>query len=117
LQDDPLAKIPDGLRKVAVAVECFHKASLVHDDIEDNDAERYGEQTLHARHGVPIALNVGDLLIGEGYRLIACSGAGSQEIAKMIRIAAEGQRELCLGQGAELAWQTARKPLTSMEVL
>src|SRR5216683_733700 len=51
LQDDPLAKIPDGLRKVAVAVECFHKASLVHDDIEDDDAERYGEQTLHSAHG------------------------------------------------------------------
>ena len=28
LQDDPDAPLPDGLRKVAVAVECFHKASL-----------------------------------------------------------------------------------------
>src|SRR3984893_4702268 len=34
LQDDPSAKIPEGLRKIAVAVECFHKASLAHDDIE-----------------------------------------------------------------------------------
>ena len=53
----------DGLKKVAVAVECFHKASLVHDDIEDNDAERYGEPALHSQHGVPVALNAGDLLI------------------------------------------------------
>jgi len=30
-------------KKLAVAVECFHKASLIHDDIEDDDAERYGE--------------------------------------------------------------------------
>ena len=63
--------LPEDLRKVAVAVECFHKASLIHDDIEDNDALRYGEKTLHEEHGVAVALNVGDLLIGEGYRLLA----------------------------------------------
>ncbi len=117
LQDDPSAKIPAGLRKIAVAVECFHKASLVHDDIEDDDAERYGEQTLHASHGVPIALNAGDLLIGEGYRLLAESGAGPAAIAEMIRIAASGHRQLCLGQGAELDWQRRRRSLSSLEVL
>ena len=31
----------------ALAVECFHKASLIHDDIEDNDDERYGAPTVH----------------------------------------------------------------------
>src|SRR5438093_4507908 len=117
LQDDPAAPIPDGLRRVAVAVECFHKASLVHDDIEDNDAERYGEQTLHAEHGVPIALNAGDLLIGEGYRLLAESGAEPSTIAQTIRIAAAGHRQLCLGQGAELEWQQRRRSLTSLEVI
>jgi geranylgeranyl pyrophosphate synthase len=49
----------------------FHKASLIHDDIEDGDALRYGEPTLHSEYGVAVALNVGDLLIGEGYRLLA----------------------------------------------
>ena len=62
--------LPEDVRKLAVAVECFHKASLIHDDIEDNDAIRYGEKTLHEEHGLAVALNVGDLLIGEGYRLI-----------------------------------------------
>src|SRR4029078_5791415 len=85
LQDDPSAVIPGGLKKVAVAVECFHKACLAHDDIEDNDAERYGERTLHTEHGVAIALNAGDLLIGEGYRLVAGCGAGSSGIARVIR--------------------------------
>ena len=37
LQDDPAQPLPEALRKAAVAVECFHKASLVHDDIEDAD--------------------------------------------------------------------------------
>ena len=39
LRDDATKAIPDDLKKVAVAVECFHKASLIHDDIEDEDAE------------------------------------------------------------------------------
>src|SRR5712691_11436078 len=117
LQDDPAAPIPDSLRKIAVAVECFHKASLAHDDIEDNDDERYGEQTLHAKHGVPIALNAGDLLIGEGYRLLAGCGAEAAVIAAMVRIAAAGHRELCIGQGAELDWQHRRRTLSSIEVL
>src|SRR4051812_29385695 len=56
------AEIPADLKKVAVAIEAFHKASLIHDDIEDDDAVRYGEKTLHTEHGVAVALNVGDLL-------------------------------------------------------
>jgi hypothetical protein len=45
LRKTPGAPLPEDLRKIAVAVECFHKASLIHDDIEDADAERYGVQT------------------------------------------------------------------------
>jgi len=90
------------LMHVAVAVECFHKASLVHDDIEDDDDTRAGVQTLHRRHGLPVALNAGDLLIGEGYRLIAASGASAGRVREMVAVAAAGHRTLCLGQGAEL---------------
>jgi len=117
LRTTPGAPLPEDLRKVAVAVECFHKASLIHDDIEDNDAERYGEKTLHAEHGIAVALNVGDLLIGEGYRLLADCRASAEQKAAMIRVAGEGQRELCRGQGAELIWARQPAPLTSIEVL
>ncbi|MCF7849486.1 MAG: DUF116 domain-containing protein, partial [Kiritimatiellales bacterium] len=55
--------LPNEIRQLAIAVECFHKASLVHDDIEDNDDLRYGEETLHLQYGVPVALNAGDLLV------------------------------------------------------
>ena len=60
---------PDAVRRVALAIEAFHKASLVHDDIEDDDPFRYGRETLHRQHGVGTAINVGDYLIGLGYRL------------------------------------------------
>ncbi len=117
MQEDAAAASPDDLRKVAVAVECFHKASLVHDDIEDDDDLRYGEPALHTEHGTPVALNVGDLLLGEGYRLIGeCQAADARKVA-MFQAAAAGHRTLCLGQGAELCWTRDPRPLASLEVL
>ncbi len=107
----------ENLRKVAVAVECFHKASLIHDDIEDGDAERYGQRTLHAQYGVPIALNVGDLLLGEGYRLLAEVNAPDAKRVKLLDAAARGHRSLCLGQGSELAWMHRPGPLTIKGVI
>jgi geranylgeranyl pyrophosphate synthase len=109
--------LPEDVRKIAVAVECFHKASLIHDDIEDNDSLRYGEKTLHEEYGTAVALNVGDLLIGEGYRLIASCKANAEQKAAMLTVASEGQRALCRGQGAELCWARKPQPLTQHQVL
>ena len=117
LRQDPDAPFPEALKKIAIAVECFHKASLIHDDIEDRDAERYGIDALHTEYGVPVALNVGDFLLGEGYRLLATCGAPPEVCAEMMSAAAEGHRTLTLGQGAELGWARAPRPLTSLEVL
>ena len=117
LREDTGKPLPADLKKIAVAIECFHKASLIHDDIEDNDTERYGEKTLHEEHGIAIALNVGDLLIGEGYRLIGESSVSASQRAAMLKAASVGQRQLCRGQGAELVWQQNPAPLKSVEVL
>ncbi|HVL66284.1 MAG TPA: polyprenyl synthetase family protein [Vicinamibacterales bacterium] len=114
---DPDEPVPDELRRAAIAVECFHKASLVHDDIEDDDASRYGADALHTEYGVPVALNAGDLLIGEGYRLLAACGAPAEHVVEMLRAAADGHRTLSLGQGAELFWARRPKPLSSLQVL
>ncbi len=117
LRKDTGEPLPADLKKIAVAIECFHKASLIHDDIEDNDTERYGEKALHEEHGLAVALNVGDLLIGEGYRLIGESDISATQRATMLKAASTGQRQLCRGQGAELVWQQNPAPLKSVEVL
>jgi geranylgeranyl pyrophosphate synthase len=111
------AELPVDLRRVALAVECFHKASLIHDDIEDGDLKRYGEDTLHAEYGIPVALNVGDFLIGEGYRLLGLGNIPAETQAAMVAVAAAGQRELCRGQGAELLWARSPRPLKSLQVI
>ncbi len=90
------------IRKIAVAVECFHKASLIHDDIEDNDDIRYGKPAFHAKYGVPEALNAGDFLIGVGYRLISESSDSAEKVVKMLKIASSAHTTLSLGQGEEL---------------
>ena len=117
LRQDKDQPLPEDLKKIAVAIECFHKASLIHDDIEDNDAMRYGEKTLHEEFGVAVALNVGDLLIGEGYRLIGAAKIEAEQKAAMLQVAAHGQHELCRGQGAELCWARSPQPLSQRQVL
>ena len=111
------APIGHDVRQLALAVECFHKASLVHDDIEDADAERYGQPTVHEMYGMPFAINVGDLLVGEGYRLIAEAPVDDARRAAMLAVAAAGHRTLCLGQGAELHWAHENRALSPAEVL
>ncbi len=114
---DGAAALTDDLKKLAVAVECFHKASLIHDDIEDDDDERYGQQALHVEHGMPVALNVGDFLLGEGYRLIGELEVDAETRAAMLHTAAVGHLTLSRGQGAELCWARQPRPLSPLEVL
>lgn len=117
LNPDSSGDLPDSLKKLAVAAECFHKASLVHDDIEDGDDVRYGEPTLHAEHGIAVALNLGDLLLGDGYALIGQCDVADHQRAAILRVATAGHRTLCLGQGAEFQWARRPRPLSSLEVL
>jgi len=109
--------VPESVIKLAMAVECFHKASLIHDDIEDEEVTRYDGPALHQQYGLAVALNVGDLLIGDGYRLIAESGVSAGQIQQMTAVAADGHRTLCLGQGAELLLRQSPERLTSAAVI
>ncbi|MBR3717073.1 MAG: polyprenyl synthetase family protein [Bacteroidaceae bacterium] len=100
-------EVPEDVKRAAIGVECFHKASLVHDDIQDNDDSRYGMPTLHVRYGVPMAINVGDALLGEGYSLLSqCSSPA------LLAAVAKAHVELCQGQGIELEWSNHPQSIT-----
>lgn len=105
-------ELPLEVRKAAVAVECFHKASLVHDDIQDHDRTRYGMPTVYAEHGEAIAINTGDLLLGQGYRLLA-----SCQHRELLPAISEAHINLCQGQGTELAWTANPTSVTRQFVL
>jgi len=118
---DQTPQIPDEVAKVAMAIEAFHKASLVHDDIQDDDQYRYGRQTLHRQHGSGQAINIGDYLIGLGYRLI--HGAAVKHPAAALDVLnsmSTAHLRLCDGQGAEMAFQQSPdwnlSPLDALQI-
>lgn len=115
-----LASLPDAVKRTAMSIETFHKASLVHDDIEDDDQFRYGDATIHRKHGVPTAINVGDYLIGLGYRLISRDAAtlGADVAADILDRLADAHMKLAEGQGAELLWRDSlAKQLQPLDAL
>ena len=87
----------------------------MHDDIEDDDWFRYGRPALHRRYGLAAAINVGDYLIGLGYRLVAAQrdALGAEATADILAQFAQAHTRLCEGQGAELAWRDAPRPGSS----
>jgi geranylgeranyl pyrophosphate synthase len=115
-----LQQLPDAIRRAAMCIETFHKASLVHDDIEDDDVYRYGVPTIHRQFGTPTAINVGDYLIGLGYRLVTREAAfhSPQVAADILDALADAHLQLTQGQGAELLWRDAQnKMLTVSDAL
>ena len=115
-----VSRFSDSVRRTAMSIETFHKASLVHDDIEDDDAYRYGDETLHRKFGVPTAINVGDYLIGLGYRMVSREAAalGAGVVADILDRLAVSHLKLSEGQGAELTWRDARdKRLSPIDAL
>lgn len=117
---EKLAELSPSVKRAAMSIETFHKASLVHDDIEDDDQFRYGEPTLHRKYSTATAINVGDYLIGMGYRLISRDAAaiGPDAAADILDRLADAHMKLSEGQGAELLWRDSLdKRLTPLDAL
>ena len=53
--------VDDRIRALAGAVELFHVATLVHDDVLDEAETRRGAHTLHKLAGVHVAVLAGEL--------------------------------------------------------
>jgi len=105
--EERVKQLPAWVKSAAQTVEIFHKASLIHDDIEDGDLYRYGKPTLHQSHGVATAINVGDYLLGYGYHLIAelRKDISGDIVAEMLAALTSAHCRLSIGQGTELAWK------------
>jgi geranylgeranyl pyrophosphate synthase len=96
---DPLA--------AAVAVECVHTYSLVHDDLPcmDNDDLRRGRPTAHKAFDEATALLAGDALLTRAFAILAEGYAGTPALAaRLVGELAEaaGSRRLIGGQMEDL---------------
>ena len=91
----------------AVSIELIHNALLVHDDIEDASIERRGTPTLHALHGIPLAINAGDAMGLLGLRPLK-ENFHRLGLATALRVFEETEHmawESAEGQALELGWQ------------
>ncbi|MFZ5496045.1 MAG: polyprenyl synthetase family protein [Verrucomicrobiota bacterium] len=81
----------------AIAVECLHTYSLVHDDLPcmDNDDLRRGRPTTHRQFDEATALLAGDALLTLAFQLVGRHYAGSPALAAALT------RELADAAGSE----------------
>lgn len=100
------SKIPNPL-PAAIAIECVHTYSLIHDDLPcmDNDDLRRGRPTAHKQFDEATALLAGDALLTHAFGLLAESYAENPVLAHaLIRELADaaGSRRLVGGQMEDL---------------
>jgi len=91
----------------AAAVEILHNALLIHDDIQDGSEMRRGRPTLHALHGVPLAINAGDTLMFTALRPLIDSlrHLAPEVAAQVLEVSMTMARETAEGQALELGWR------------
>ncbi len=97
----------DAALPAAVAIECVHTYSLIHDDLPsmDNDDLRRGRPTAHKAFDEATALLAGDALLTHAFALIATSYAPQPALANALTrelADAAGSRRLIGGQMEDL---------------
>ena len=99
----------------AVALECVHTYSLVHDDLPcmDNDELRRGRPTAHKAFDEATALLAGDALLTHAFFLLASAYRATPELATALVLElgdAAGSRRLIGGQMADLLGERQKAP-------
>ncbi len=98
---DPRKALP-----TAVALELFQNFALVHDDIEDGSWTRRGKPALHRLHGVPLALNAGDLMFSLVHEILLDNHGhlGSPLALEVSRLCHQVFRHTFEGQALDIGW-------------
>jgi geranylgeranyl pyrophosphate synthase len=119
---DALHAPPATVLSIATAAELIHSASLLHDDVVDESAERRGRPTANARYGNSTAVLAGDLVLSLAFVQVqqlphSVTATAVRLVAEMSRAAllevrARGDRALIASladpdgaRGAEALWR------------
>jgi len=100
----------------AVAIECVHTYSLIHDDLPcmDNDDLRRGRPTAHRRYDEATALLAGDALLTHAFLLLSTRYSSDPELARALvgeLATAAGSEHLIGGQMEDLLAEHGNAPL------
>ena len=103
----------------AAAIEHFHTAALIHDDIADEAELRRGEPCLHLSEGLGLALNMGDL----GLSLVNGTVINDPALDNAVKVRVvteliEMTRRTSEGQAMDIGWaRDARYDITPEDYL
>jgi geranylgeranyl diphosphate synthase type I len=86
----------DQVLAFAAGIECLHVASLVHDDIIDQDPVRRGRASTAEQYGLAEALLAGDGLSMAGIAALL-SGGPAERVLQAARVTVEALRRMCQG--------------------
>jgi len=91
----------------AVAVELIHNFSLVHDDIQDHDAERHGRPSAWALYGEAQAMNLGDHLHVLAIRALSEAPAPAAERRlRALAVLNQATSEMIGGQWRDISFES-----------
>lgn len=82
----------------ACGPELLHNASLVHDDVQDQDISRRGHPAVWQRFGTAAAISVGDLMISAAF----ASAASHPEPARAVALLHDAITRTARGQARDL---------------
>ena len=83
----------DRLKKVAVALELIHMASLVHDDVIDDANTRRGQLTVKSKWDNRVAMYTGDYIFARALTVIT-----ELEHPEIHRILSKAMVQMCIGE-------------------
>jgi geranylgeranyl diphosphate synthase type II len=88
----------------AIAVECIHTFSLIHDDLPamDDDDLRRGQPTNHKVFGEALAILAGDWLVAHAFMLLADPDVSAERSGRLVRALGMGSLAMVSGQASDI---------------
>lgn len=115
---------PDWVKKAflpALALECLHTYSLIHDDLPcmDNASLRRGHATLHKTYNETTAVLVGDGLNTYAFQLLSQSDLEAQIIVRLVRILSSygGLNGMIIGQALDCHFENITLELEKLRFI
>jgi geranylgeranyl pyrophosphate synthase len=98
------------LPAISEAIESLHAGSLVIDDIQDDSQSRRGQQTMHHRIGVPLAINAGNWMYFHALECLSDAPLPVEQRDRLLASMIRASRQCHEGQAVDLHSRVDRVP-------
>lgn len=99
---------PNKILPAASSIELLHTFTLVHDDIIDNDLERRGRPTVHAKWGQDMGIIIGDTLYAKAFKALVDvrkNGISAEQVLDSLEVLNWANGEIHEGQILDMLFE------------